>query len=97
MKQITKEQAIAIAESEIWKDWTDEQVVLFQLFQRRLAMPFDVFHRAIEKVLGRSVWTHEFAYTKELIAEYLGLKPKPTFKDIVNLIPEEKRVVVFHD
>ena len=38
--QYTEEQAIKIADSGIWKDWTDQQIVDFQLFQRRLCMPF---------------------------------------------------------
>jgi len=32
MRQLTKEQAIEFAESGIWKNWTDNQVVCFQLF-----------------------------------------------------------------
>jgi len=38
----------------------DEEIVKFQLFQDCLAIPFDRFHAAIEKVLKRPVYTHEF-------------------------------------
>ena len=96
MKQLTKEEAIKIYESGIWKDWSDEDLVAFQLFQEKLCVPFDIFHKAIEKVLGRPVFTHEFGLNYDgLVAEYPGRAPKPSLEDIVNLIPEEKRIVIF--
>ena len=96
MKQVTEEEAIKIYESGIWKDWSDEDLVAFQLFQKRLCVPFNVFHRSIEKVLDRPIFTHEFGLNyNRLVAEYLGKNPKPSFEDIINLIPEEKRIVIF--
>lgn len=93
-RQITQEQAIAIYNSGVWKSCTDEEIVRFQLFQDCLALPFGRFHEAVEKVLGRAVFTHEFAYRDELIREFLGGKPAPTFEEIMNLIPEEKRIIL---
>jgi hypothetical protein len=95
-KQFTKEQAVAFYKSEVWKGWSHEQIVRMQLFNDFLAVPFDVFHEAIEDVLGRSVWTHEFAYRDELIKEYLKEKEPPTFEEIINLIPKDKRIIVGH-
>jgi hypothetical protein len=40
MKQLTKEQAIEIANSEEWKNWTNEEIVKLQLYQKKLCMPF---------------------------------------------------------
>jgi hypothetical protein len=94
MEQLTKEQAIAFAESGVWKEWTNEQIVRFQLFQDKMCMPFSRFHEAITKVLGREIWTHEFAFIDEIKKEYLGAKDAPTFEEIVNLIPEEKRLII---
>jgi len=94
MKQLTKEQAIKMYESEIWKDMTLEQIAEFQLFQNLLCVPFDKFHEAISHVLGRSVWTHEFAFRDNMIKEFLGEKPKPTMEDTINLIPEDKRIII---
>jgi len=94
MKQLTKEQAIKMYESGIHNDMTSEEIVKFQLFQDRLCVPFGSFHKAMEDVLERPVWTHEFAWKEELIKEYLGEKPTPTFEEIVNLIPEEKRIII---
>ena len=57
-------------------------------------MPFGVFHEAIEKVLNRSVWTHEFAFRDQMIKEYLGEKPAPSFEEILALIPADKLIIV---
>ena len=93
-KQLTTEQAIAMADSGVWKEWTAEQVVRFQLFQEKLCMDFSHFHKCMQDVLGRPVWTHEFAFRDELVNEYLGAKETPSFEHILNLIPEEKRLVI---
>jgi hypothetical protein len=65
------------------------------MFEELLCMPFDVFHEAVEKTLGRPVWTHEFGLNFDgLKAELLGEKPASTMEEIINLIPEDKRVVI---
>lgn len=91
----TKEQAIKFAESKVWENWTDEQIVRLQLFEDKLCVPFSRFHEAIEKVLGRPVFTHEFGLNYEgIVKEYLGVKEPPTMEEIINMIPEEKRIIV---
>lgn len=65
MRQLTKEEAIAFSESKVYEGWTDRQIAEFQMEQSKLCVPFDVFHRAIEKALGRPVFTHEFAFNYE--------------------------------
>jgi len=92
--QLTKEQAIEMSKSNVWKDWTSEQVVRFQMFQERLCMDFSHFHKCVSDVLGRPVFTHEFAFRDDMVREYLGEKEAPTFDDIINLIPPEKRIVI---
>jgi hypothetical protein len=94
MKQLTREQAIALHQGGDWKNWDDETIVKLQLFQDRLCVPFGRYHQAIEAVLGRDVATHEFGSvgTERLRAEYLGLRPAPTKQDILDLIPAEKRI-----
>lgn len=96
MEQLTQEQAIAVYESGEWKDWGDEEIVKFQLYQDRLAVPFDKFHAAVGRVLGRSVWTHEFSSSNHanLIAEYEKRRPAPTFADILALLPQDRVIVV---
>ena len=83
------EEAVALYDSEFWKDMTYRERATFQLFEERLCMPFDVFHEAIEKTLGRPVFTHEFAFDG-IKKEFLGEKPAPTFEEIIGLIPEKK-------
>jgi len=94
MKQLTKEQAIKISKTKFWKDLSSEQIFRFQFFQDKLCMPFSVFHEAAEKVLNRPIYTHEFAYPDLIIREYLGDKSEPTFEEIMNLIPKNKRIIV---
>ena len=90
--QLTREQAIKMAKSGIWKKWSDEQIVGFQLYQDKMCMDFDRFHEALEKCLGRPVWTHELAFIDNIRLEFEGIKTKPSFEEIMNLIPEEKRL-----
>lgn len=94
MEQVTREQAILIHDSKEWESWTDEEIVKFQLYQDRLCIPFGRFHQAIEVVLDRPVWRHEFAFIDRLRDEYLTLAPPPTLEEILNLIPEEKRIII---
>jgi len=86
--------AVKLANSGWWNFATNEQIVDFQLNEERLCMPFDRFQEAVEKVLGRSVWTHEFARPENLRAELVGDRPRPTFQEICDMIPEDKRVVL---
>ena len=97
VKQLTKEQAIEIYESNVWKNWTPEQILDLQLFQHRTCVPTNVFYDAMEKVLGRKILIHEFAFLDELAKEYLGEKDSPTLEETMRLIPEEKRTIVIID
>ena len=91
---MTKEQAIALAKTKWWKSKTPEQVVRFQLFEEKLCMDFGDFQLAMEKALGRPVWTHEFADADRLKKEFLGESPAPTMDEILEMIPESKRIII---
>lgn len=96
MRQLTKEEAIRFSDSRVWESWTHEQICDFQLFQKKLCMPFSVFHEAVEKTLGRPVFTHEFGLNYDgIVQERLGIREAPTFEEIVAMIPEDKRVMIF--
>lgn len=95
--QLTKEQAIALHDDECWKDWTHRQRFEFQLHQDCLCMPFNVFHEAAEKALGRSVWTHEFAFRDDLVKEFYMDKSKPTMKEIIGLLPADKTILLVRE
>ena len=94
MKQLTKEEAIAFAKNKCYEGLTMRQIAEFQMEQKRLCVPFEVFHEAIEKTLGRPVYTHEFAFVDELKKELYGEKEAPSLEDILNLIPKEKLIVL---
>lgn len=96
-RQITREEAIALHDSGAWKNWPDDTIVGFQLFQDCLAIPFSRFHEAVEKVLGRPVFTHEFAFADQLRAEYRKERAPKTFDEIMALIPEDKLLLVVRD
>ena len=91
-----RDEALALAGTEWWKHATDDEIVGFQLYEEVLCMGFREFHGAVERVLGRPVYTHEFATgaVEQLKAEYEGKAEPRTMKDIIDLIPPEKRIVV---
>lgn len=92
---MTKEKAIALAESGFWKDMTARKIAEFQMMEEKLCMPFDVFHKAIEETLGRPVYTHEFGMNYDgLKAELFNGATPPTLADIINMIPEDKRIII---
>ena len=97
VKQLTKEEAIAFYDNKCYENMDYKQRAIFQIQQDLLCMPFDVFHESVEKALGRPVYPHEFSlkYREGLMKELLGGKDAPTFEEIIGLIPEEKRILVF--
>lgn len=54
-----------------WKSDDDLVIAYHQINEDRLAVRFNTFHKAVESVLGRPVWTHQFASKKTL--EQVGL------------------------
>lgn len=94
MKQMTSEQAKAFSEGKTWERMTPEARAKFQLWQDKLCMPFEVFQESMQALLGRPVWTHEFAFRDELKAEVEGNKAAPTMEEIMDMIPEDKRIVL---
>lgn len=73
---MTKEEAMAFYDDRRWERMTDLEIVKFQLYEARLCMPFSRFQEAVEKVLERPVWTHMFAETDYLRAEFEKKYPK---------------------
>ncbi len=82
------------AKAEVWKTWSHYERAVFQLNERFLCMPWSVFQEAVGEALDRSVYSHEFAKPKDLIAELCGDKTPPTMDDIIGMIPEEKRIIL---
>jgi len=96
--EINKEMAIQLAETKFWETMSARDIALFQLRVRKFCMPFDIFHKAISKALGRAVYVHEFGLSWDrLLMELLGKKSIPTDEEIMNLIPREKRIVIINE
>lgn len=92
---MTKEQALELVATEWWVGKTHREIAMFQMFEERLCCPFEVFHEAVEKTLGRPVFTHEFGLNADGIRkELLGEQEPPTLEQIIDMIPEAKRIVV---
>ena len=90
MEQLSQEQAQLIFKSRVWEQWTDIQLLRFQLFQNNLCMPFGKYHTTLERFLGRPIYTYTLDHQKDkLIKEVLGSDEKPTINEIYNLIPAE--------
>lgn len=90
MQQLTKEQAIELAivleEQHKLGLLNTEEAAAIQLFQERLCMPFEAFHKGIESLLGRPVFTHTFGNPEKLREEYLEKYKEPTMDDLDRLI-----------
>jgi hypothetical protein len=92
--QTGRELAIEIAESGLCSELDSDVLALAQLYNDHLFCKFDLFHTAVEELLGRGVWTHEFADIERLRNEAAGIIPSPSVQEIMEMIPEEKRIVV---
>lgn len=58
-----------------------------------LTIPFGDLHQRYEELVGRPVWTHEFATPASLIEE-ARTRAHPTPQEILNKIPSHMRVIV---
>lgn len=91
---MTKEQAIKLGKSKWWKNKPFEIVARFQLNEEFICMDFSDFREAVEKSLNRNVWTHEFVNPKALLDELNGKRKAPTMQEIIEILPEAKRILV---
>jgi len=92
---MSRDDAIALGKSGVWRQWSFRQRALFQLRCERLCMPFDVYHEAISKAIGRDVYNIELGMNREgLYAELMGQGEAPTFDDILAMIPDGVDVVI---
>lgn len=92
-RQLSEAEAIEIHDSGCWKEATEQELGMTQLTQERLFCPFGEFHKAAEVVLGRPVWSHEFADRDRLLDEYSGKRPKATLAEIMGLFPKHVKVI----
>lgn len=98
---MTREEAIAFCESKKWQEMTNWEIAQLQFGEQYLCVPFSRFHEAVEWVLCRPVWTHEFVGEEgrqRLIDEMEGKRPKGTIQEsfdmLVNLAKDKDIIVV---
>lgn len=91
---MTRDEALALLETKWWLSKTPHEIATFQLNEPRLCMPFGDFQEAVEKALGRGVFTHEFVDPKSLLAEMRGDVSPRTIDDILAMIPAHKQIVI---
>jgi len=92
---IGNDAAIVLAKTKWWVGRDPREVTRVQLFTVELCMDFAAFHEALEKSLGRPVFTHELGMNFEgIVQEFLGERDAPTMEEILELIPAQKRIVI---
>lgn len=56
---------------------------------------FDMIHQRIEALVGRPVWTHELGMNFEGLKKECRWETRPaTMQEVIDLIPEEKRIII---
>jgi hypothetical protein len=95
-QSIGKEKAIALCETKWWIGKSHRDIAEFQMLTNELCCPFPVFHEAIEKALDRRVWKHELGLNNwyRICEELFNGAHAPSFEGIINLIPEEKLIII---
>jgi len=94
MEQYSKEKAIEMYKARWWEGKTAKEIVDVQLYQDKLCIEFAVFHKAMEEVLGRPVFTHEFADQKALQEEYEGKRQYDGIDaSIKRIVPEHVKII----
>lgn len=89
---IGSERAIALAKSGWWHGLPPRQAALFQLLTMEAVMPHSAFHTALQKALGRPVFTHEMVLDFWCLThELLGGQPAPPPDELLDLLPATKR------
>lgn len=72
----------------------DERAAELELLFGPLEIKFDLLHKRIEELVGRSVWTHEMGLNHLGLVEEARTRKAATLQEVMDLIPPEKRIVV---
>jgi len=92
--QFTRAEAIQFGSEERWRQMSDQERAIFQLRQENMCMPFGEFHRCVTDLLGRDVYTHEFARPDLLWDEWLGKIAKPDLEAILAKLPKGTEIII---
>jgi len=92
---MTKDDAIARARAKWWLTKSPREIAEFQLREPKLCMDFAAFHEAVERALGRPVFTHEFARPAWLLDELAGKRePLDPLDSLRAIVGPEKEIIV---
>lgn len=91
---LTREQALALYDTEFWESLAYVERARFQLSEERLCMPFDIFVEAVERALGRPVRVGEFLQPRRLLSELSGEQTVLDVDDLLSLLPEQNRILL---
>ena len=74
----------------------DQRAAEFRWWGTILTIPFDNLHQRIQELVGRPVWTHELAgrAAVDLLIEEARIRKHPTMAEILDKLPQGKRVIV---
>lgn len=67
-RSIGADEAIRRFDAGWWKNKSPHEIVMDQFFTDELMMPWAAFHEAVEAVIGRPVFTHEFGLDRDGLA-----------------------------
>lgn len=93
---MTKKEAFEKFHTKWWEQCSDDEIVQFQLFERKLCMPWSRFMHALCNVLGRDVFAHELASSnlENIKSELEGKREPPALAEILELIPSDKSIII---
>jgi hypothetical protein len=74
----------------------EERAAEFDSWGPVLEIDFGKFHQRMEELVGRPVWTHEFA-RPELLRHEIATNTHPTMEGVVAKLPPDKPVIVVTD
>lgn len=94
MRQLSKQEAIQLGQSEWWKDTNQLSIATFQVTQDALCCPIKVYKSALNAVLNRVVFTSELSKPELLINEMNKDKKPPTFEEIISMLPANKTAFI---
>lgn len=63
-----------------------------------MEVPFDLMHQRMEQLVGRPVWTHEMGLNWDGLCKEARWEGRAaTMQEVIELIPEEKRIILVAD
>lgn len=97
-KELTVKQCKALGRTKFWERLTPRQISLFQFWQSRLVIPFEIFKTAVGETTGQPVSEIGLALLyNEVERMLLNGNPRPTFENILSFMPEDANQILLDD